>query len=73
MRRQAQAEKVAVKVDLIKAVSHKAIKIEVSPHGYPKEVWVPKSQIHEPDGFDYADANVEMHITAWFVKKEGLT
>jgi hypothetical protein len=37
-----------------------------------EEVWLPKSQIEDPDQFEAADCNVEMNVSEWIYNEKDL-
>lgn len=37
-----------------------------------REVWIPKSQIHEFDELNLTEDPTEIYVAPWFIKKQGL-
>jgi hypothetical protein len=68
MPRQQQQEKRPILVDAIKRITDMAILVMING----KDHWIPKSQVWEPDELDLTDEPTEIHVTPWFIKKEGL-
>lgn len=67
-RRSGPVEMQPLSVSAVKHITEKAIL--VVHDGEPK--WIPKSQVHEPDEIEKTDEQTEIHVSAWFIKKEGL-
>lgn len=68
MPRQQQEERRPLQVDRIKIVTKAAILVVIDG----REVWIPKSQVHEGNEIDPTDEPTEIHVAPWFIKKEGL-
>lgn len=37
-----------------------------------EEVWMPKSQVSDPDDYQEGDTNVSMSVTDWIAEQKGL-
>lgn len=55
-------------VEEIRAETAKALLLVVGGEEY----WVPLSQIADADDYNKGDTDVEVAVTEWFAKKEGL-
>lgn len=70
MPRQEAKSYTPVTIDYVAAISGGAVKVGIGGRG--REVWIPKSQIHGAPPAARTAEPEEIHVTAWFVKKEGL-
>ena len=55
-----------------KAETPKAILVKIDTRDGKKEVWVPKSQVHDDSEIAGRDDEGTLAITEWFAEKEGL-
>lgn len=59
---------VTVNVDRVKKITEAAILVLVDG----ELIWLPKSQIEDPDGFEAGDVDVEMSVTDWIHRQKFL-
>ena len=57
-----------VKIDKIITETEKAFLVEIEG----EQRWIPMSQIADPEEYRAGDADLEIAVTEWFAKKEGL-
>lgn len=50
----------------------KAFKVGIPDGDEFTEVWIPKSQISDPDELTVGDTGVTVSVSEWFADKEGL-
>lgn len=55
---------------LVKKATDKALLLVID--GVDDEVWIPLSQIADPDEYDEGDANVTISVTEWIAKQKNL-
>jgi hypothetical protein len=56
-------------VDLIKSETDRAFLVVLEDG---EEVWLPKSQISDPDDYMAGDENVALSITEWIADQKGI-
>lgn len=56
-------------VSLVKRETEKAFLLRLEDGS---EVWVPRSQVSEPDDYEEGDEDCTVSVTEWFAEKEGL-
>jgi hypothetical protein len=58
---------VHIEVDLIKKITEKAFLVKTNDF----DVWLPKSQIADPEDYEEGDENITLSITEWIAKQKG--
>ena len=61
---------VHIEVTKILVETEKAFQLEIV--GCEKNVWMPKSQIADPDDYDEGDVDVMMSVTEWIAGEKGI-
>ena len=59
---------VTIQVDRIKHATDRAFLCIIGG----EEVWLPCSQVNDPNAFQSGDEDVEMEITEWIAEQKGL-
>lgn len=61
---------VHLNVLLVKKATDKALLVVID--GEDEEVWLPRSQISDPDDYEEGDEDCTISITEWLAKEKGL-
>lgn len=64
---------VLLDVEQVLQVTDNAILVRIGLDGDEyEEVWLPKSQVQNPDDYEKGDTNVDISITGWLAREKGL-
>ncbi len=60
---------VHIDVERIKKITEKAMLVTLEDG----DLWIPLSQVDEPDNFEEGDEDITVSVTEWFSKKQELS
>ena len=55
-------------VDRITRITEKAMQVEIGD----ESIWLPLSQVSEPETFDEGDEDITVSVTEWIAQQKGL-
>lgn len=59
---------VHIDVDVILGITDKAFLVSIDG----EEIWLPASQIFDPEEYEKGDENITLSITQWIAREKGL-
>lgn len=59
-----------IEVKRIKRVTDRALLLVIEVDSEDEEVWVPKSQIADADGYQVGDSNLTVSVTEWIYRQK---